>query len=176
MRLGVMLSIREHIRKLKKSLKSGSKPIKPVFFEALEPRLLLSSVSNISSVAASGTPLDPDPSHASANVGQEIIINGADLEISDVVQFPSIASYNGITGTQNVSPTYVSPGGTSMKVVVPDNAMTGDVTVVGLGGSGSAPLQIVPTITDIDLGSTVFATGSSFTIRVAMRWTWEGAT
>ncbi|MCP4263025.1 MAG: hypothetical protein GY774_36760, partial [Planctomycetes bacterium] len=159
-----MLSLRERIKRLKLSLKVDSKPDKPVFFEVLEPRLLLSSVSNISAVAASGTPFDPDPLHASANVRQEIVINGADLDMSDLVQFPSIASNNGGTGIQNVNPTQVSTDGTSMKVVVPDNAMTGDVTVVGVGGSGSAPLQIVPTIIDIDLASNVFGTGSNFTV------------
>ena len=124
------------------------------------PSLLDLTITSIAAVAHSGIPTDV--SSPSANVRQPITINGTDFDLSTQAIFPTIESTNASTGTVNVNPTYVTPDGTSMEVVVPDTAMTGDVGLVG--GTGSIFYQLVPTLVDIDLGSSSFAEGSGFTV------------
>jgi hypothetical protein len=81
---------------------------------------------------------------ASANTSQKITLTGRALQANDRVVF-TVIDYNGVLGTQVVSPTMVATDGSSLQVVVPDMATTGMVRLerdaVGLY------LQIVPTLT-----------------------------
>ncbi len=81
---------------------------------------------------------------ASANTGQKITLTGQGLQSTDRVIF-TIIDFNGVLGTQTVSPTMVAADGSSLQVVVPDMAATGMVRLerdaVGLY------LQVVPTLT-----------------------------
>ncbi|MEK7675409.1 MAG: hypothetical protein AAB676_06200 [Verrucomicrobiota bacterium] len=117
-------------------------------------------ITSILSTAAAGTPADS--LIASANVGQTITIIGTSLNANTDVVFPTIRSSDGLVGTRTVKPSRVLGGGSSIEVVVPDDAVTGTVTLSG--GSGSSVLQIVPTIVDIDLTGSNFLVGSGFQI------------
>ena len=134
--------------------------VPPVQSEALNssaiPQFL---VTDITTVADSGTPLDPDL--PSANISQDITIVGADFTMSSTVTFSVSDQNTGAVSAQNVSPNWVAADGMSMRVVVPDTATTATVSVDGFV---SPLLQIVPTIVDIDLSSATFSTGSSFFI------------
>ncbi|HET9132442.1 MAG TPA: LEPR-XLL domain-containing protein, partial [Terriglobia bacterium] len=118
-----------------------------------EPKFL---VTDIPTVAESGAPLDPNL--PSANISQALTITGSNFLPTSVVTF-SISNFNtGAITTQNVNPTFVSSDGTSMKVIVPDQALTATVSVDGFVSPKT--LQIVPTIVDIDLTSSTFGSGS----------------
>jgi len=127
------------------------RPIGPTRFTALEAE------------AASGTPTDPTVS--SANVGQAIRINGENLWMSTVVRFSSLTSA-GVEGMREVPVRRVAQDGSWAEVVVPQEAVTGSVVVVGVLGD-AASLQVVPVITDISVqsftpGTTVMIIGSGF--------------
>ena len=94
-------------------------------------------------------------------VRQAITIVGSGLDASSqaVFQHGQLQRRN---RTINVAPTHVAADGTNMDVLVPDTARTAAVTIAS--GTGSVSLQIVPTISDIDLTSADFNSGSAFNI------------
>lgn len=119
----------------------------------------------ITATAARGTPANP--AQASANVNQQITMTGSDLGASTLVQFPSFDA----TGAPTVLTVggVPSPDGTSLTVTVPQGTIAGPVTVQDLVtrlGSGSAPLQIVPTVSHVagsmTPGSQVTLSGGGF--------------
>ena len=79
----------------------------------------------------------------SANPGQTIRIVGAGLNLSTEVIFP-IISTTGVLSTVVLRPDLVSTDGTLAELRVPDNAITGNIQVVG--AAGTFALQIVPTL------------------------------
>ncbi|MCK9202790.1 MAG: DUF4347 domain-containing protein, partial [Gallionella sp.] len=121
--------------------------------------ILAPTLSGISAIADSGTP--KDDLVPSANVRQPVLLTGSGFALSSQVVFPTI-NYAGTIGSQTVAPVQAAADGTSMTVIVPDTAMTGNLSVVG--GSGSIRLQIVPTIVDVDLTGGSFTPGAGFQI------------
>ena len=121
--------------------------------------LLAPALDAIVAVADSGSPREE--LLASANVRQAIVLSGSGFSLSSQVVFPTITN-QGTVGTQTVKAFRVAADGSSITVVVPDTATTGNLTVVG--GSGAAFLQVVPTIADIDLNANGFAAGSNFLV------------
>ena len=116
----------------------------------------------ITSVAGSGVPVDG--SAASANTGQQITFTGIGFDTSTDVVF-RLVNASGTEFERVVRPIGVEPDGTSMTVVVPTQALTGTVGVVGdLNGAG-VPLQVVPVVTNADMRSVV-SDGSSASVRL----------
>ena len=111
-------------------------------------------------VAERGTPANEGL--ASANVREEITLEGVGFDSGTEVIFPIWVSNRDEAGTQVVAPSQVAGDGTSLKVVVPDDAVTGEVRVVG--AEDGHYLQIVPTIVQVITPSS-FSTGSSVTIQ-----------
>ena len=96
---------------------------------------------------------------ASANPGQSITITGSGLDLTADVVFATVDD-SGNKSQVVVHPTTAAADGTSATVVVPSNAVSGTVRVVGdLNGNG-ALLQIVPVVTSITVNS-VASDGSS---------------
>jgi hypothetical protein len=107
------------------------------------------AVTSLSASAGLGQPADP--TLASANTGQTIVFTGQGFTASTLVQF-SAEDASGQIGTVTRTGS-VGNGGTTLSVVVPANARSGAVTVLGSGVSRT--LQIVPTLTG--MGGTVAA-------------------
>src|SRR5581483_7663613 len=99
----------------------------------------------------------------SANVRQTITLLGSGFTAQTQIVFTTEDStYNpDLVETRIVGPSQVAADGSSMQVVVPDDAMTGMVRIVG--ASSSFFLQIVPTIVQVQAPGT-FATGNGVTI------------
>jgi hypothetical protein len=99
---------------------------------------------------------------ASANPGQSIRVLGNGFDYTTDVIFPTIGT-TGLISNIAVNPHFVSPNGTLMEVIVPDDALTGSVRVVG--AAGAFALQIVPTLELVeDFGSNQFRLlGAGFT-------------
>ena len=104
----------------------------------------------ITASAANGTP--QNTATASANTGQSITLNGSGLDVSTDVVFSTI-DQSGTLSEQIVRPNAVGAGGTSIQVIVPLNAVSGRVRVVG--AANDFPLQIVATITDVQVDYTL---------------------
>ncbi|MCB0062781.1 MAG: hypothetical protein KDE19_11720, partial [Caldilineaceae bacterium] len=98
--------------------------------------------SAIQAVADIGTPANA--LQASANVEQRITISGTNFDTNTNIRFPT-RSDNGTAGTTEVRVAGVAVDGRSATVVVPLNAVTGDISVVG--ATGTVALQIVPKLT-----------------------------
>ena len=98
--------------------------------------------TGLQAVAAIGTPTNAGL--ASANIGQTITISGTGLGDNAAVRFPTIDS-DGRAGFVTARVSWVAAAGDLATVVVPDHAVTGDLTVVGAAGIGA--LQIVPHLT-----------------------------
>jgi hypothetical protein len=115
-------------------------------------------LSKIVAVASSGTPADG--TQASANPGQTITLQGNGLSSSTNVVF------HVIDGSGNVSERLVAPttaNGTQLTVVVPNDAMTGVIGIVGDGNNTQALLQIVPILISATInGGTVQLKGGGF--------------
>jgi hypothetical protein len=99
------------------------------------------SLSQLQGIAMSGVP--PNPAQPSANPGQTIQVVGNSLDYTTEVIFPVI-DVAGTLSNRAATPSFVSVAGTLMEVRVPDDAITGNVRVVG--AAGSFPLQVVPTL------------------------------
>ena len=115
----------------------------------------------IAATAASGTPADAGT--PSANPGQAITLTGVDLETTTDVVFQVIDA-SGNIGQQVVRPSAVNAGNTQAQVLVPLNATSGVVRVVG--SASALALQVLPTITDVQVES-VAADGSSAQLLIA---------
>jgi hypothetical protein len=114
--------------------------------------------TGIQSVAEQGTPADG--TQASANAGQEIVLNGGGFTNATLVQFTAIDDV-GVVGTLTLTGS-ASNGGTSLSILVPAQGSTGPVRVGG--ATGSVFFQVVPTLRavggSLTLGSLVVLEGS----------------
>ena len=130
------------------------------------------SLSSITAVALSGTPADA--TQASANPGQSITLNGANLSVGTAVLFHYTDS-NGVVRLVSLTPTAAAANGTSATVVLPTNANgSGKLQVFG---SASQPLlQIVPVLSGFSAtGTTTLAlTGAGF-VEAAATYNLPGA-
>lgn len=125
-------------------------------------------LTGITAVAILGTPADP--AQPSANVGQSIILTGTDFGSSTTAQLPGFdGAGTPVFYTANGIP---SPDGTSLTIQVPQffGIVSGSVAVEDVMthlGTGTAVLQIVPTVTSLTgslvEGTTVQMTGGGFT-------------
>ena len=103
------------------------------------------TITQLEGLALSGTPADG--SKASANPGQTIRLHGAGVSLSTEVIFP-IVDVNGTISNRVLRPDYAGTDGTLAEIRVPDDAITGNVQVVG--AAGTFLLQIVPTLTVVE--------------------------
>ena len=115
------------------------------------------SFTGITSTAQSGTAAIGG--QAAANRGQTITITGTGLDLTTDVVFRTVDD-SGNKGQVVVHPATAAADGTSATVVVPGNAVTDVVRVVGDHTGDDVPLQIVPTITGMTVNS-VASDGSS---------------
>ena len=130
---------------------------------------------SVGSVAGLGTPANA--ALPSANVNQPVRLLGAGFDLYTEIIFP-VQPSGGINAdlrsTKVVKATQVSADGTSLQVVVPHDAATGNIRIVG--ASGSFFLQIVPTVVQVQSPAT-FATGQTMTILgsglVENEWSWS---
>ncbi len=104
----------------------------------------------LNGVATSGTPADI--AQASANPGQVLDLEGSGFDPTTDVVFRTI-DQSGNGRETVVRPTAVTPDGTRMSIVVPADAVTGTVSIVGDQNNTEFPLQIVPVLSSIDLTS-----------------------
>jgi RHS repeat-associated protein len=105
------------------------------------------TLTGLQAVATIGTPANAGL--ASANIGQTITISGTGLGANAAVRFPTINS-EGQAGFVAVRVSWVAAAGNLATVVVPDNAVTGDLMVVG--ATGTVALQIVPHLASFSNG------------------------
>jgi hypothetical protein len=102
-------------------------------------------------------------------VGSTVTINGTGLgTVTDV-------AFTMISGNSSVTPTMLTP--TSLRVVVPDGATTGPVTVTNPAGSRLSTLlfRVLPRVTGVSplaavAGANVSITGNNFTGATAVRF------
>jgi hypothetical protein len=117
---------------------------------------LVTSITGITAVAASGTPAQA--ALPSANTGQTITLTGSGFTVSDQVVFETVDSSGRMTLTAGITPSTVAADGTSLTVVVPANTSTGMVRLAReLVGRY---LQIVPTISSADDTSSIYHGGN----------------
>ena len=98
-------------------------------------------LGQVVATAASGTPANP--ALPSANPGQTITVQGAGFSALTSLVVPTIGA-NGVVGERVVRPLTVSPAGDTLTAVVPDDALTGPIGIVGDGHT--IVLQIVPVV------------------------------
>jgi hypothetical protein len=116
------------------------------------------SVDRMIAVAASGTPADATA--ASANPGQAITLEGSGFDATTEVVFVTIDSF-AVVRERVVWPSTVNDAGTVLRVVVPAEAITGVVGVVGDRNARAELLQIVPVVSDVDVTSVATSGGSA---------------
>ena len=104
------------------------------------------TATTLTSLATSGTPANP--AIASANPGQAITIKGSGLSLATDVVF-QLADDNGNVYEYDQHPTAVAADGSSLTVIVPGNAITGTVSVVGDQNNSALLLQIVPVVSSV---------------------------
>lgn len=119
-------------------------------------------VTGMTATAGQGTPANP--SMASANAGQLVMLRGNGLGLSPTqVVLETVDSSSGEAAVHSATPVSVANDGTSLIFKVPDDARTGLVSILG-AGSG-ALLQIVPTLGSVSTataGQTAVLFGSGF--------------
>ena len=111
--------------------------------------LVVPMLSALSAIAAQGVPTNPGI--PSANANQTIRIYGSQLAITAPPIFTGSIGFTNTTGAAGAT-NYsgnVSPNQTTATVVVPPYTGTGPVSIDLYGSVGTAPLQIVPTVTAI---------------------------
>ncbi|WP_374476423.1 Ig-like domain-containing protein [Zoogloea sp.] len=108
------------------------------------------ALSSVGAVAGVGSPADG--SLASANPGQTITLNGVGFDSSLDVVFETVDS-SGQRTEQIVRPIIVSAEHTQAQVVVPTNAVTGKLRLVGDNKGQSIDLQIVPVVSGVRVQS-----------------------
>ena len=101
------------------------------------------TISTVNATAAFGTPAGLG---AATNVAEVIDVVGTNFTLGTQITFP-VRDGNGRVGSTNVTVLAVSADGTLAQVHVPGTSTTGAIRPVG--GTGSAQLQIVPTLTGI---------------------------
>ena len=124
----------------------------------------------IESIALSGTPANA--AIASANAGQTIRLVGDGITLSTEIIFPTL-DVNGVLSNRVVKPDLASVDGTLGEVRVPNDAVTGNLQVVG--AAGTFALQVVPTLTLAEVSTSApqlrllgggFTEGSALTVSV----------
>jgi len=119
---------------------------------------------SLSSITASGaTGIEANDALAKANAGQSITLNGNGLDATTDVVFQYVDD-SGNVGERIVRATAVNAAGTQLQVLVPIDAVSGVVRVVG--SPDAIALQIVPTISDVQVES-VAPDGSSAQVLIA---------
>ena len=118
-------------------------------------------LTSITASGSSGTPTNA--AVATANAGQSITLVGNGLDATTDVVFQVIDAAGNVTD-RIVRATAVNAAGTQIQVLVPIDAASGVVRVVG--SPDAIALQIVPTITDVQVES-VAADGSSALLLIA---------
>ena len=103
-------------------------------------------LDSILSHATTGTP--KNPTLASANPGQSIRLMGANFSINTRILFQMRRS-DGRIFERIVLPSFVSEDRTFLDVVVPDEAITSNLKVIGDSRGRSIPLQIVPIVEQV---------------------------
>ena len=98
--------------------------------------------TSIEALAIDGTPANVGV--ASANTGQKIRINGSGYNRFTEVEFERVTE-SGARGYVRVTADAVRADGSALEVVVPDEAVTGQVRISGATGAGLR-LQVTPTI------------------------------
>ncbi|MDN5939838.1 MAG: hypothetical protein L0H83_14415, partial [Salinisphaera sp.] len=121
------------------------------------------SITGITANASSGTAANG--AQASAVAGQTIKLQGTGLDASTDVVFETVDP-SGNRSQLITRPATVNATGTEIQVVVPLNAVTGTVRVVGDRNASALALQILPLITDVQVQN-VAADGSSATVRIS---------
>ena len=111
---------------------------------------LAQSLATIAATADSGSPANPGK--ASANPGQSITLSGVGLSERSTVVFETIGS-DGTRSQMTALPWSVDNSGTAIKVVVPAEATTGSVRLIGDSKATSLFLQVVPKLTLADMTS-----------------------
>jgi hypothetical protein len=106
--------------------------------------------TGITATATSGTPANGGV--ASANPGQAITLTGTGFSLTTDVIFQVSNPNNGVISEQLVNPTAIT-GTTDITVLVPLDAITGPVQIVGDQLNSARLLQIVPVVTGVDLTS-----------------------
>ncbi len=102
------------------------------------------SLATITAMADSGSPANAGK--ASANPGQSITLSGIGLSERSTVVFETISA-DGTRSQVTASPWSVDKAGTAIKVVVPADAATGSVRLIGDNKATSLFLQVVPKLT-----------------------------
>ena len=126
------------------------------------------TLGGITAAATSGTPTDA--TQASANPGQAVTLSGSGLSAGTDVVFQTIDA-SGNRSDVVVLPTSAAADGSQITVVVPLNAVTGQVRI--LGAPNALALQIVPVVTGLSVQS-VSSDGTSATVVVYGRGFVEG--
>ncbi len=135
------------------------------------PAQPLSQFTAIVAKADTGQPLDA--TRPSATTGQTIVLQGQGFTSATLVRFQGVSD-SGTLGTLTRSGS-VGAGGTTLSVIVPALARSGEVTVLGSGNTvngqfvpSSVELQIVPTITavggSLTPGNSVLISGSGLSV------------
>ena len=131
---------------------------------------LAASFTGLASTASSGTPANA--ALAAANPGQSIQIDGTGLTALSGVVFATMDG-SGNTGQVIVRPWSVNAQGTAAQVVVPANAATGAVRLIGDQTAAARRLQIVPVLTTVDITS-VTSDGTFINVTLTGRGFQEG--
>ncbi|MHB8520202.1 MAG: Ig-like domain-containing protein, partial [Limisphaerales bacterium] len=120
------------------------------------------TLSKIVSTTTSGTPADA--TQASANPGQAITLQGNGFDSTTNVVFPVIDG-SGKIGDRVIQPVMVDATGTQLTVLVPVDAVTGNIGIVGDRNNAQVLLQVIPIISNVDFSS-VAGDGSSAQVRL----------
>ncbi len=121
------------------------------------------SLSGITATASSGTATTG--TQASAVPGQVIVLTGSLFDATMDIVF-DVTDAQGNTTDRVVRPTTVNEAGTEAQVIVPLDAVTGSVRLLGDANGQNIPLQILPVVTGVDVLS-VASDGTSATVRIA---------
>ncbi|MCG2595885.1 hypothetical protein LZ009_24175, partial [Ramlibacter sp. XY19] len=121
------------------------------------------SLTGIVAVPASG--VRTDGSAAGALPGQAITLQGSLFDASTDIVFETVDA-SGNRGDVVVRPNNVSADGSQAQVLVPVNAVSGTVRLVGDVNGAALHLQVVPAITDVQVES-VAGDGSYANVLVA---------
>ena len=150
-------------------------PLGPISVTTLGGTIAPLAAPDMVSIAANATLGSPaNPLLPSANPGQAIVVNGSRLKVAqNNVSYASSLLFQtidaaGVRAERSVQSTSASPDGTSMTIVVPANAVTGPVGIMGDPQGTSLLLQIVPVVTSI--------VPSTTTVRVNGKGLIEGGT
>jgi hypothetical protein len=108
------------------------------------------TVSALEASANVGTPANP--ALASAVPGQTVTLRGEGLDLSSDVVF-QVVDVNGQRSELVIKPASVNGDGTVAQVVVPPNAVTGVLRVLGDRAALQPVLQVVPTVSSMRIQS-----------------------